>query len=311
MSEPPSAGAPLRRPRGPARQGPDDGVPSVFVADEQRDQPVDAARWQALAERTVLALGVTGEAELSLLFVDEGAIAELNGRFLGHPGPTDVLSFPIDGEHEPGGRSPDGGTAAPDRDLPTPDDLPLLLGDVVVCPAVAARNAPGHAGTYEDELALLVVHGILHLLGHDHAEAAEREAMWDLERRLLAELHGPLAADPWAAVAAEEAAALASEDGALLLTEDGGALVVDGPAAGAPADDPPSGTDRPSGTTAQEAEAIATPDEAGAVGTDAPAADHGDAPQADAGDGRQAGGPAAGLPADPNDLPDDPEGPTP
>jgi probable rRNA maturation factor len=229
----------MRRGRGPTRQGPDDGDPAVFVADEQQAQPVDAARWQALAQRTVVALGVTGDAELSVLFVDEDAIAELNGRFLGNRAPTDVLSFPIDGEHEPGGRSPDGGTNAPDRDLPTPDDLPLLLGDVVICPAVAARNAPGHAGTYEDELALLVVHGILHLLGHDHAEAAERQAMWDHERRLLAELHGPLAGDPWAAVAAEEAAALVSGDGALLLTEDGGAVLVEEPGDGPAAESAP------------------------------------------------------------------------
>jgi probable rRNA maturation factor len=67
--------------------------------------------------------------------------------------------------------------------------VPLLLGDVVVCPAVAARNAPSHAGTYEDELALLLVHGILHVLGHDHAEADERARMVARERDLLAQFH--------------------------------------------------------------------------------------------------------------------------
>ena len=66
--------------------------------------------------------------------------------------------------------------------------MPLLLGDVVICPAVAARQAPDHAGTVDDELALLVVHGVLHVLGHDHAEAHERPAMQARERQLL-ELH--------------------------------------------------------------------------------------------------------------------------
>jgi len=84
---------------------------------------------------------------------------------------------------------------------------------VVVCPAVAARNAPDHAGTYADELALLVVHGILHLLGMDHAEEAGRAVMQERERTLLAAHHGPLAGDPWAAIAAESAAADAAASG--------------------------------------------------------------------------------------------------
>ena len=67
--------------------------------------------------------------------------------------------------------------------------LPLLLGDVVVCPAVAARNAPSHAGTYDDELALLIVHGILHVLGHDHAEPEETAVMQERERSLLEQFH--------------------------------------------------------------------------------------------------------------------------
>ena len=66
----------------------------------------------------------------------------------------------------------------------------MLLGDVVICPAVAARNAPEHAGTYDDELALLVVHGVLHLLGMDHDDDDEAEAMEQRERELLAKFHG-------------------------------------------------------------------------------------------------------------------------
>ncbi len=66
----------------------------------------------------------------------------------------------------------------------------MLLGDVVICPAVAARNAPEHAGSYDDEMALLVVHGVLHVLGMDHAEPDEAEAMRAREAELLARFHG-------------------------------------------------------------------------------------------------------------------------
>ncbi len=191
MSEPPRS----RRPR---RRGPADGEVTVFVADEQGALPVDTERWQALALSVLDDEGVRGECELSVLFVDEGTMAGLNERFMGQEGPTDVLSFPIDGEANPPGRWPDSGGPGPDRLDDDLEDLPLLLGDVVVCPAVADRNAPGHAGCYDDEVALLVVHGVLHLLGMDHADDAGRTAMQQRERELLAAHHGPLAADPWA-----------------------------------------------------------------------------------------------------------------
>lgn len=160
----------------------------VFVADEQDDHPIETARWVRLAEQVLDAEGVTGEAELSILFIDEPSIADLNKRFLGKDGSTDVLSFPIDGEPEESGRHPDSGGSGP-GDRPEPDDLPMLLGDVVICPAVAARNAPEHAGTYDDELALLLVHGILHLLGMDHEEDDEAEVMEARERVLLGRFH--------------------------------------------------------------------------------------------------------------------------
>jgi probable rRNA maturation factor len=175
----------------------------VFVADEQAVRPVDTGRWQQLAVDVLDAEGVQGECELSVLFVDELTISDLNERFMGHDGPTDVLSFPIDGEANPPGRWPDNGGPGPDRIDDDLDDLPLLLGDVVVCPVVADRNAPTHAGSYDDELALLVVHGILHLLGMDHADDTARNAMQARERALLTDHHGPLASDPWAAGAAE------------------------------------------------------------------------------------------------------------
>ncbi|MDQ1397261.1 MAG: putative rRNA maturation factor [Acidimicrobiaceae bacterium] len=163
----------------------------VFAADEQSQQPVDTMRWVRLAEAVLNAEKVKGEVELSLLFVDEDSIADLNKRFLGKDGPTDVLAFPIDEDPVAGGRSPDSGTTGP-NDLPTETgDLPTLLGDVVICPTVAMRNAPEHAGTYDDEVALLVVHGILHLLGMDHMEDDEAEAMERRERELLEQFHKP------------------------------------------------------------------------------------------------------------------------
>ena len=184
----PGDDAEIRRPTPkPLRHGPE-GEVQVFGADEQAGAAVDVDRWVTLAREVLVAEGVRGEAELSLLFVDEAAIAELNKRFMDAEGPTDVLAFPID-DPVVAGRWPDAGTAGPDRDDPEPGDLPLLLGDVVVCPAVAERQAPGHAGSYDDEMALLVVHGVLHVLGHDHAEPDETAVMQERERVMLERFH--------------------------------------------------------------------------------------------------------------------------
>ena len=166
-----------------------DGEPEVFCADEQRDLPVDLERWQALAANVLRAEGVRGLCELSLLFVTELEMAELNELHMGAPGATDVLAFPIDAaeaEMVLHGQPPSHG---PDRAPPDPADMPLLLGDVVLCPAVAARQAPEHAGTVDDELALLVVHGILHVLGYDHDEPTTRDAMRARELALLQDHH--------------------------------------------------------------------------------------------------------------------------
>jgi probable rRNA maturation factor len=157
----------------------------VFVADEQSQRPVDCQRWAAFAEAVLRAEKVRGDAELSVLFVDEATITAHAERFLGHDGPTDVLAFPIEDDPVPSGRSPDSGGNGPGWEPPEPDGMPLLLGDVVICPEVAWRNAPRHAGSYEDELALLLVHGILHLLGMDHELAEEETAMQAREQELL------------------------------------------------------------------------------------------------------------------------------
>jgi probable rRNA maturation factor len=165
--------------------------PSVFAADEQSDHPVDTMRWIHLAEAVLAEEGIRGDTEVSILYVDEETITDLNTRFLGKEGPTDVLAFPIDEEPVEGGRSPDSGGTGPGFN-PSPDEAPTLLGDVVICPTVAHRNAPEHAGTYDDELALLLVHGLLHLLGLDHEDPEEAEVMESKERDLLGRHHGTI-----------------------------------------------------------------------------------------------------------------------
>ncbi len=163
----------------------------VFVADEQQAFPVEHLRWLRLAEQVLAEEGVRGDVELSVLFVDEQAMSDLNLRFNQKQGPTDVLAFPIDEEPTEGGRSPDSGGTGPGYTPAEPSDLPTLLGDVVICPSVASRNAEEHGVTYEDEVALLLVHGILHLMGMDHVDSDEAEAMEARERELLGKFHKP------------------------------------------------------------------------------------------------------------------------
>lgn len=157
---------------------------AVFASDEQSSVEVDLARWLRLTRLVLAEERAPADAEVSLIFVDETAISDLNGRFLGGDGPTDVLSFPIDDDLLPSGRHPDTGGRGPGS-ASEPVDAPIVLGDVVVCPTVAARQAPTHAGTLDDELALLVVHGVLHLLQYDHAEEHEAASMQRRERELL------------------------------------------------------------------------------------------------------------------------------
>jgi probable rRNA maturation factor len=128
----------------------DPSKPLVALSDRQ-EVAVDAGALMDLATETLRAEGA-GDVELSVSLVTEDEMADLHQRYLGEPGPTDVLSFPMD-----------------DR-----DGYGRLLGDVVICPAVAARQG----SDLRAELRLLVVHGILHLLGYDHQEEDEREAMW-------------------------------------------------------------------------------------------------------------------------------------
>ena len=138
----------------------------------------DEARVCDLARFVLAQMRIHPLADLSVILVDEAAMEQLHVQWMDEPGPTDVLSFPMD-ELRP---TPDG-----------QDPAPGLLGDIVLCPAVAARQgkAAGH-GT-QAELELLTAHGILHLLGYDHAEPAQEREMFGLQDRLLAEWRAQLA----------------------------------------------------------------------------------------------------------------------
>jgi probable rRNA maturation factor len=157
---------------------------SVFGSDEQTVVAIDLPHWLALARFALVEERVPLDAELSVIFVDEQTISDLNTRFLGHPGPTDVLAFPIDEDPLPGGRRPDEGGRGPGSGADA-DEPPIVLGDVIVCPAIAARQAAEHHHGVDDELALLVVHGVLHLLRYDHGDGEDAERMQRRERELL------------------------------------------------------------------------------------------------------------------------------
>ena len=131
---------------------------------------IDAAEFAALADHVLRVMHVNPRAELSILFIDPEPMAELHERWLDLPGPTDVMSFPMD-ELRPG---------TPDHETPAG-----TLGDIVVCPQVAAKQAlqAGHSAV--EEMLLLTTHGILHLLDYDHAEPQEKEEMFALQRTLL------------------------------------------------------------------------------------------------------------------------------
>ena len=133
--------------------------PRVLISNRQ-DRPLDEEGLRSLARDTMRGEGIE-RAELSVSFVEQDEIAGLHERFMDEPGPTDVLSFPLDdvGEEREGVR---------------------LLGDVVVAPAEAARNNPDDP---EAELRLLLVHGILHLLGYDHEDDGARTRMWERQER--------------------------------------------------------------------------------------------------------------------------------
>ncbi len=137
----------------------DDGSQPAVLISNRGSTPVDEEGLTVLAVRTLAAEGLTDRIELSVSFVDEAEMAGLHVRYMHEEGPTDVMSFPLDEVDDRGVR---------------------LLGDVIVAPAVAARNNPSDPAA---EIRLLVVHGILHVLGYDHEEDAERTEMWARQER--------------------------------------------------------------------------------------------------------------------------------
>lgn len=132
---------------------------------------VDTERLVQLATFALDALRIHPQAELSILLVDADTMSAYHEKFMGEPGPTDVLSFPMDE------------LRAPDEDEEPPVGL---LGDIVLCPEVTSAQASENGRTAEAEADYLLVHGLLHLLGHDHAEPAEKKVMFDLNDKLIA-----------------------------------------------------------------------------------------------------------------------------
>jgi len=132
--------------------------------------PVDESAIQRLVIFALDQLHVHPDAELAIVLVDEAAMEQLHVQWMDEPGPTDVLSFPMD-ELRPG-----------TDDALTP---PGLLGDIVLCPQVAIVQAEAAGHTPLDELLLLTAHGLLHLLGFDHAEPDEEKEMFGIQRDIL------------------------------------------------------------------------------------------------------------------------------
>ena len=132
----------------------------------------DTAGLLRLADFALEKLRIHPQAELSVVLVDEDTMSAYHQKYMNEPGPTDVMSFPMD-ELRP----------------PVDDEEPPegLLGDIVLCPAVTTRQAAEHGRTPDTEAEYLLVHGLLHLLGYDHATATERAEMFGLKDELLAD----------------------------------------------------------------------------------------------------------------------------
>ncbi|RWR25530.1 rRNA maturation RNase YbeY [Agrococcus lahaulensis] len=137
----------------------------------ETEATVDEAQLVRLVAFDLEKLFVHPDADVSLVLVDVAAMEQLHVQWMDEPGPTDVLSFPMD-ELRPGS-----------HDRPTPAGL---LGDIVLCPEVAQAQAVEAGHSLMAELRLLTTHGLLHLLGFDHAEPADRDEMFTLQDRLLA-----------------------------------------------------------------------------------------------------------------------------
>jgi probable rRNA maturation factor len=141
---------------------------------------VDELALSDLGRYVLDAMRVSPLADLSVVLLDAEAMAALHVQWMDHDGPTDVMAFPMDGAAEPGERGDHPGSLGDERPGPV-----ALLGDVVLCPEVAAGQAREAGHSVEAELHLLCTHGILHLLGYDHGEADDERAMFELQTRIL------------------------------------------------------------------------------------------------------------------------------
>ncbi len=157
------------------------GHMSIEIANES-GVDIDESELAGLARHVLDDMRVHPLAELSVLLVDEPAMTELHVRWMGEEGPTDVLAFPMDELRLP----QPGASSHGDHGAPDPDASDVLLGDVVICPQVAAAQAAEAQHDTRDEIDLLCTHGILHLLGYDHADPEEHATMFGLQDRLLA-----------------------------------------------------------------------------------------------------------------------------
>ncbi|PWW56079.1 rRNA maturation RNase YbeY [Actinokineospora spheciospongiae] len=168
---------------------------SIEIANES-GVAVDEASIVAAARFALDRMNVSALAELSVLLVELDVMSDLHERWMDLPGPTDVMAFPMD--ELDSARRPDASDAGP-----------ALLGDIVLCPAFAKDQARTAGHSLLDELHLLTVHGVLHLLGYDHAEPAEEREMFTLQKRILADFRS-------AAAEAKRRAAQRVEDDKLL-----------------------------------------------------------------------------------------------
>lgn len=137
--------------------------------------PVDEESLQAVTIHAMASMKVHPDADVAIVLVDENAMADLHLQWMDEPGPTDVLSFPMD-ELRPG--------------LEGDDAAEGILGDIVLCPTVAQKQADASGHSLMDELHLLTVHGMLHLLGFDHAEPEEEKEMFALQGDILRTFEG-------------------------------------------------------------------------------------------------------------------------
>jgi probable rRNA maturation factor len=145
-------------------------MPVNIQLDEDISSPPDLDLLQSAAVEALRLAGAKPDAEITIVLTDDQELCGLNRQYLGIDAPTDVLSFPAD--------------------FIDPDSHHPYLGDILISVERAVRQAEQHNHSAQKELLLLVVHGVLHLLGHDHAEQAEKDRMWALQDQILSHVKG-------------------------------------------------------------------------------------------------------------------------